>query len=227
VSTLNKRVFDLALGSLLAFAAVPVIGALAVGVALTLRTWPFFVQIRVGKGGRHFRFFKLRTLPRSAPRYGLKPVVSQIKLPAFVRFLRKAHLDELPQLLLVPLGRLSLVGPRPKMPDEFEPVCPQYSALRTQVPQGCTGLWQIGRHKALLPHETPEYDYFYLKHHSLRLDLWILWRTALTMLRIGRAVTPADVPRRLLKGGEVPAPILMPEFHVAAGPAEAPAALAS
>src|SRR5215217_2594374 len=99
-------------------------------------------------------------------------------------FLRTHHLDELTQLYLVPLGGLSLVGPRPKMPDRFEPVHPVYAAARTRVPQGCTGLWQIGSHKHLLPNESPQYDFFYVRERTFAMDLWILWRTALLMLHL-------------------------------------------
>lgn len=191
----RKRVFDVVVGSALALLALPVIGVLAVVLGVTFRAWPFFVQDRLGLGGQHFRMVKLRTLrPETGP-YVLKDELPTGAASGLSCLLRRWHLDELPQLLLVPLGRLSLVGPRPKMPDGYEPVDPAYGARRVQVPQGCTGLWQIGRHSAGLPSAAPQYDLFYVANTSLRLDVWILWRTALLMLGVGAAVDMVDIPR--------------------------------
>lgn len=188
-----KRVFDILIGVPLAIVALPVILVLAAGVAASLHCWPFFVQERIAMGGRHFRFLKLRTLPADTPRYASKLEV-EMRTRAFTRFLRRTHLDELPQLFLVPLGTMSLVGPRPKMPDAFEPAPLPYTAARVQVPQGCTGLWQIGQHTSVLPHDAPQYDLFYLGHSSLRLDLWILWRTVLKLTGLGRPRALDDIP---------------------------------
>lgn len=167
---------------------------MALALGLTFRAWPFFVQERVGFGGRPFRMVKLRTLwPDTGP-YVLKGDLPVDAAPRLGRCLRRWHVDELPQLLLVPLGWLSLVGPRPKMLDRFEPVDPGYARQRVRVPQGCTGLWQIGRHAWALPGSHPEYDLFYVEHASLRLDLWILWRTGLLLLGVA-PVALDDVPR--------------------------------
>lgn len=136
----------------------------------------------------------------ATPRYALKsntnPPDSSSRL---ARFLRRTHLDELPQLLLVPFGTMSLVGPRPKMPDAYEPVDPGYRATRLRVRQGCTGLWQIGPDTDRLPDEAPEYDAFYVEQATLRLDLWILWRTVLCMTKIGRPVPLERIPQWLLR----------------------------
>jgi UDP-GlcNAc:undecaprenyl-phosphate GlcNAc-1-phosphate transferase len=189
-----KRGFDLALGIPLVILATPVILVFAIVSAVTTRAWPFFVQERIGRYGRTFRFWKIRTLPPNAPRYALKPQIGELRLSGFSRFLRARHLDELPQLYAVLFGRMSLVGPRPKMPDEFEPVAEDYGAMRTRVPQGCTCLWQVGVHTAGLPSDSPEYDFWYLRHWSMRLDLWILWRTALTLIGAGRDMSLDEIP---------------------------------
>lgn len=195
----KKRVADVVLGTALAVLALPVIALLAVAVACRLRCFPFFVHTRLGRGGRPFRFWKLRTLPVGTPPYELKTSASSRPSSGFSSFLRNAHLDELPQLLLVPFGALSLVGPRPKMPDVFEPVEPEYRATRLRVRQGCTGLWQISPDVERLPNEVPEYDAFYVEHATLRLDLWILWRTVLCMTKVGRPVRLEEIPRWLLR----------------------------
>lgn len=190
---IGKRLLDIGLGAALAVAALPVIVVLALGVAASLRTWPFFVQRRVGRGGRSFPFPKLRTLPRTTPRYASKyEIPTDIgRLPAF---LRRSHLDELPQLLLVPFGWMSLVGPRPEMPEDFIPSPRWFVEARTSVPQGCTGLWQVSPHTHLMLHEAPEYDLFYVRHASVRLDLWILWRTLRQFIRAAGPAQLGDVP---------------------------------
>jgi lipopolysaccharide/colanic/teichoic acid biosynthesis glycosyltransferase len=199
--TLGKRAVDLVGGTALAIVATPVVLGLAIGSGIALRAWPLFVQERIGTGGRRFRILKIRTLPRDAHAYALKHDVDASTLPRYCLWLRRFHLDELPQLWLVPFGRISLVGPRPRMPDEHEPVDPAYAALRLRVPQGCTCLWQIGEHTDALPSDAPEYDAWYVAHATLRLDAWILWRTALKMVGLGTPRSLRDVPPWTGSGG--------------------------
>lgn len=197
-----KAVLDIGVGSLLAALALPVIAVLAVILAIRMRQWPFFGHTRLVHGDRAITFPKLRTLPRSTPRYALKDGGKVIPVDRFCAFLRHRHLDELPQLLLVPVLKMSLVGPRPKMPDSFEPTDPGYRDARRLVRQGCTGLWQIGHDAHDLPHGCPDYDFSYLQYGSVRMDLWILWRTGLLMLG-GRAVKLHEVPRWVIGRGWV------------------------
>lgn len=192
-----KRAMDLILGSVLALLlALPTL-VLSLMVAASHRCWPFFVQTRLGQSGRPFRMVKLRTLPGGTNPWLLKADLAEAidESPRLVRFLRRRHLDELPQLALVLVGRMSLVGPRPKMPDDVEPAPPDYLRRRLGVPQGCSGLWQISRHSEGLPADSPEYDDFYIENGSLRMDLWILWRTASLMAGRGRRVELGDIPR--------------------------------
>ena len=205
---MGKRIFDLVLGTLLLLVALPLILVFAVALAVTLRAWPFFVQERIGQHGRPFRMFKLRTLPSGTPRYALKSTLGLESLPALPRMLRKSHLDELPQLFSVVAGTLSLVGPRPKMPDHCEPAPAEYVAVRQSIQQGCTGLWQIGRHADGLPHEAPEYDYFYLRNRTVRLDAWILWTTVRMTLGLTEGVDLESVPEWALVADSAPVPRL-------------------
>jgi lipopolysaccharide/colanic/teichoic acid biosynthesis glycosyltransferase len=192
---MTKRLFDVVVGLVLCAFAAPIIVAGALATMLALRTTsPFFSQTRLGYRDKDLRFPKLRTMPASMPAYALKTAMSFDHLPRVSRFLRSMHIDELPQLFLVVRGELSLVGPRPKMPDDVEPVDAMYSRTRRQVPQGCTGLWQISVDKSNLPGDHPEYDFFYVANHSLRLDAWILWRTLTHALRLTNLVTLEDVP---------------------------------
>jgi exopolysaccharide production protein ExoY len=197
----RKRCLDVVLGSVLAVLAVPVIAVLAAGVACSLRCSPFFAQHRVGRDGRIFRFWKLRTLPAAAPAYADKYTIQTVETPRFARFLRRTHLDELPQLFLVVLGHMSLVGPRPEMPHLHAGADPAFARTRTSVRPGCAGLWQASVDQNRLIWDAPEYDLFYLRYASVRLDLWILWRTFTLMLGLGRHVSLGEVPPSVLAAG--------------------------
>ena len=189
-----KRTADLVLGTALAVLALPAIVLIALGAAIALRASPFFVQRRVGMGGRLIPMVKLRTLPRSAPRYASKYDLDEVCIPRFTAFLRRMHLDELPQLFLVPLGYLSLVGPRPEMPGMHALAERAFADERVQVRPGCTGLWQISEAAAGLIWEAPEYDRYYLRNRSTRLDAWIMWRTALVLSGVGSPLTLERLP---------------------------------
>jgi lipopolysaccharide/colanic/teichoic acid biosynthesis glycosyltransferase len=188
------RAFDIVVSAVLAIVTLPIVVVAALGSAIALRAWPFFSQDRVGKDGALFRFLKVRTLPTAVPTYIDKHHLVQDDIPAFCRLLRTLHLDELPQLYLVLAGRMSLVGPRPEMAYLHDGMQRSFASLRTSVRPGCTGLWQISTSCTELISEAPEYDAFYLTHRSLRLDLWVLGRTALRMTGIAGCVTLDDVP---------------------------------
>ncbi|MBY5163605.1 sugar transferase [Salsipaludibacter albus] len=190
-----KRCFDVIVGALAVVATTPIVVVLAAISWVTYREWPFFTQRRLGRHGDPFTMVKIRTMPSSANPYALKHDLDASAIPPIMQLLRRLHLDELPQLWLVLRGRMSLVGPRPRMPDEFEPVSSIYDDARTRVPQGCTCLWQIGDHTGGLPSQAPEYDLWYLRHGGIRLDLWILFWTALVMIGLAEPKGLRDVPR--------------------------------
>lgn len=190
-----KRALDVAVATVLLLLAMPLIVALAFATMVTLRASPFFSHRRVGRYGREFRFVKLRTLPVTAPAYADKYHIERVDMPRLCAFLRATHLDELPQLLLVIRGQMSLVGPRPEMPHLHETFAWHHRQAREALRPGCTGVWQVGIDNDRLINEAPEYDLFYAEHVSWRLDLWILWRTAL-LLCAGRRVSIDDVPDR-------------------------------
>lgn len=195
----QKRVLDLVAALVLAVLTLPVVLVLAAALALHLRAWPFFTHDRIGRDGQPIRLTKLRTLPTSTQPYALKTEV-ELRTSRLCQALRRLHLDELPQLWLVVAGAMSLVGPRPKMPDEHEPVEPLYGLERVSVPQGITGLWQVSDASDVLPRDAIQYDIFYVRNHTLLLDLWILWRTVAKVLGLGRAMTLDDVPSWAVPG---------------------------
>ena len=188
-----KRLFDIALGTALAILVLPLVVILAVGVAISLRAWPYFTQTRIGRDGKPFTFIKLRTLPVHAPKYADKYEIAAFHRKGLAGFLRKSHLDELPQLFLVPLGRLSLVGPRPEMPHLHENLG-SFGVARTAVRPGCVGLWQVSTGTQRLIGESPEYDLFYLQRWSVRFDVWILFRYLTLLAGLQSQVALEDVP---------------------------------
>jgi lipopolysaccharide/colanic/teichoic acid biosynthesis glycosyltransferase len=92
-------------------------------------------------------------------------------------------------------GRLSLVGPRPEMPFLSESMDARFVEVRTRAKPGCTGMWQISPWADRLIGEAPQYDRWYVSSANLRVDAWVLWRTALLMLRLGGPAELDDVPR--------------------------------
>jgi lipopolysaccharide/colanic/teichoic acid biosynthesis glycosyltransferase len=211
-----KRMFDIVVGTLLVIVVSPVIVVLAIITAVLFRAWPLFSHERVGLRGRPFRLIKLRTMPPSTPPDADKFVVQQLDLPRFARFLRGHHLDELPQLLLVPLGRMSLVGPRPEMTRLHRSGDQDFGRARVNVRPGCAGLWQISIHSGLMIWDAPHYDLFYVEHASLRLDVWILWRAVLKILGIGQPVSVTDIPRWACRTDSVDDHLLLPAAELAA-----------
>ncbi|MGB8768871.1 MAG: sugar transferase [Candidatus Korobacteraceae bacterium] len=178
-----KRALDVAGAALcLALFAAPLC-TIAALVKVTSSGTVLFRQTRVGKDGRLFPMYKFRTMFHDAPRYAYSPKHSHDPhITPIGRFLRKTSLDELPQLLNVLLGDMSLVGPRPEMPFIVE----QYTPLHRQrlsVKPGITGLWQLSADRAFPIHENIEYDLYYVRHHSLFIDVAILLHTLLFAAR--------------------------------------------
>lgn len=189
-----RRAFDILAGAVLAVITLPIVLVAALGSAITLRAWPFFCHERVGKDGAPFRCVKVRTLPTTVPSYINKHELADHATPAFCRFLRRQHLDELPQLYLVIIGRMSLVGPRPEMAHLHDGMHADFASLRTSVRPGCTGLWQVSKACTELIDVTPGYDRFYVENRSVRLDLWILLQTAIFMVGLGGTISLSNVP---------------------------------
>jgi len=190
-----RRSLDVVLSATLLAVTLPVLAVALFGSLVSLRAWPLFVQRRVGRDGAPFLFIKVRTLPADTPTYIDKHQLDHARIPAFCRLLRQLHLDELPQLGLVLLGRMSLVGPRPEMACLHEDLPVEFAQLRTSVRPGCTGLWQISEGCTGLIAASPEYDTYYLAHRNLRFDLWVLGRTALKMVGVADTITLDHLPR--------------------------------
>lgn len=187
-----KRTLDLTLTASGLVAASPLLLAIGIAIKLTDRGPIFSRQVRIGHDGTTFTMLKFRTmhpdaekpladLRRASPDVGLMFRSAYDPRTTWVgRFLRKYSLDELPQLFNVMGGEMSVVGPRPPLPDEAE----KYDELSKQkllVTPGLTGLWQVSGRSLLSWDEMNRLDLLYAKHWTLRLDLVILWRTVLAV----------------------------------------------
>ena len=127
--------------------------------------------------------YKFRTMQTAASPYDYSPLSScDPRITRAGRFLRRTSLDELPQLLNVVQGSMSLVGPRPEMPFIVEQYTPA-QRQRLQVKPGITGLWQLSGDRAFLIHENIEYDLYYIRHCNFFMDLAILLHTSVFAMR--------------------------------------------
>ncbi len=170
-----KRVVDVvvALGGLLVLS--PVLTLIAIAIKGGSRGPVLFRQERTGLQGRRFRVFKFRTMREAYDRFG-KPLPDAERLTAWGRFLRKSSLDELPQFINVLRGEMSLVGPRPLLPEYLDRYTPEQNR-RHQVKPGITGWVQVRGRNSLSWEKKFELDVWYVDHQSLWLDLRILFLT--------------------------------------------------
>jgi lipopolysaccharide/colanic/teichoic acid biosynthesis glycosyltransferase len=143
----------------------------------------FFVQKRVGCQGELFNIFKFRSMYANAPMYDFSPATSHdLRITRVGRFIRQTSLDELPQLMNVFLGNMSLVGPRPEMPFIVREYTPEYRQ-RLQVIPGITGLWQLSADRGSLIHENIQYDLYYIRNRGIFMDIAILIHTLFFAVR--------------------------------------------
>lgn len=147
--------------------------------------WPvIFVQERVGLRGRTFKIYKFRTMAKDAVNVGmgLRTSKDDPRITRVGRFLREYHLDELPQIINVLIGDMSIVGPRPTIPSQVRTYTP-FEMRRLEVRPGITGLAQVSGNNELPWEERIKLDVYYVDHASLLLDLNIIVKTIFTVLK--------------------------------------------
>jgi exopolysaccharide biosynthesis polyprenyl glycosylphosphotransferase len=189
-----KDLFDRCAAAAALVMLAPVMAILAVAIRLHDGGPALFSQIRVGKDGHSFRMYKFRTmvvdaeqrrsqlLPSNDSDGVLFKLRKDPRVTAVGAHLRRLSLDELPQLFNVFLGHMSLVGPRPALPDEAEKYA-EHVRRRLVVKPGLTGLWQVSGRSDLSWNESVRLDLRYVENWSFALDLQILWKTIGTFLR--------------------------------------------
>jgi lipopolysaccharide/colanic/teichoic acid biosynthesis glycosyltransferase len=183
----GKRAIDLVVGGLMLVAASPLLLLIPLAIRLSSPGPSLFRQRRVGQDGRLFTCYKFRTMYVDAPdmwNADGSAVTSgdDPRVTAIGRFLRKSSLDELPQLINVLKGEMSLVGPRPELPSALERYS-QRQRTRLVMPPGITGWAAIHGRNDLPWNARLELDLEYVARYSLRLDLYILLCTVLIVLR--------------------------------------------
>jgi lipopolysaccharide/colanic/teichoic acid biosynthesis glycosyltransferase len=178
-----KRAIDLVLGVPLLILALPLFLLAAILVKVESKGPVFFRQQRIGKDGVPFFLWKFRSMRDDAPRYERSPISdTDRRLTIVGRILRRLSLDELPQLINMVKGEMSLVGPRPEMPFIVAQYGP-YERQRLRSIPGITGLWQISPARAMPIHENVELDLFYIERRTTFLDIAILLRTFTAVIR--------------------------------------------
>jgi exopolysaccharide biosynthesis polyprenyl glycosylphosphotransferase len=184
-STVAKRALDIVGSSLLLVLFTPIFFLIAFLIRLDSPGSALFVQKRVGCNGKLFNIFKFRSMHTDAPKYNRSPTESSDhRITRVGRFLRQSSLDELPQLMNVFLGNMSLVGPRPEMPFLVQCHSCQHK-VRLQVTPGITGLWQLSADRAFPIHENIHHDLYYVRNRTFWLDLAILLHTLFFATRGG------------------------------------------
>jgi exopolysaccharide biosynthesis polyprenyl glycosylphosphotransferase len=189
-----KEIFDRAVAAVALILLAPVFGAVAAAIRLSDNGPALFTQTRVGKDGHPFRIYKFRTMVVDAEqrlaelraRNDFDGVLFKMRhdprITAIGRQLRKWSVDELPQLINVFRGEMSLVGPRPALPDEAERYA-DHVRRRLVVKPGLTGMWQVNGRSDLSWEETVRLDLRYVENWSFALDLQILWKTFSVIFR--------------------------------------------
>lgn len=170
-----KRVFDIASSLFLLAICAPLMALTALSVRLALGPSILLRQVRPGLNGLPFTFLKFRSMSEACDANG-KLLPDAQRLIPFGRWLRRSSLDELPQLINVLRGDMSLVGPRPLLM-EYLPLYSSRQARRHEVRPGITGWAQVNGRNAILWEEKFEYDVWYVEHQSFALDMKILVMT--------------------------------------------------
>jgi exopolysaccharide biosynthesis polyprenyl glycosylphosphotransferase len=191
---LMKRIFDIVVGAALLLLLSPLMLLIAIAIRVSSPGPTLFRQRRVGENGRLFDMLKYRTMEQDAEQRQ-DEVLSETqdgevihktkddpRVTKVGRFLRRTSFDELPQLINVIKGEMSLVGPRPEMPwlvDRYQ----SWQRKRFAVPQGITGWWQINGRSDKPMHLNTDDDLYYVYNYSLWLDITILLRTPIAVIR--------------------------------------------
>jgi undecaprenyl-phosphate galactose phosphotransferase len=198
-----KRIFDSVLAAIGVLFLSPILATIALAIRLDSRGPIFFSQVRIGKNGRPFKFFKFRSMQIGSDqdkerektvvqfiqtKAKTKPsektstkIVNESRVTHVGRFLRKTSLDELPQLFNVLKGDMSLVGPRPCLPYEWDHY-EEWHKRRLSVMPGCTGMWQVAGRSVVGFEDMVVLDLYYIQNASVLLDFGLLLKTLPVML---------------------------------------------
>ena len=193
-----KRALDLTVALTALLMAAPVLAAVSIAVLLTMGRPVLFRQARIGRGGREFTILKFRSMAAG----GSSTTDDAVRLTPLGRWLRDTSLDELPSLWNIVRGDMSLVGPRPLLTSYRFRYTPE-QFRRHEVRPGLTGLAQVNGRNELDWNARFAYDVQYVDHRNLRLDLRILARTAVAVLRRRGITAPGSATAHEFRGATV------------------------
>ncbi|WP_376717957.1 sugar transferase [Paenibacillus forsythiae] len=189
-----KRVIDFLFSALCLLFLLPLFAVIAVLIKLDdPKGKVFFRQTRIGKDEKPFEMYKFRSMVSNAEELkkslmaynevsgAMFKIKNDPRITKIGRFLRKTSIDELPQLWNVLVGNMSLVGPRPPLPDEVAQYS-EYDKQRLTVTPGCTGYWQVHARNSVGFEEMVQLDLTYIRMRSTALDLKIILKTGLMLL---------------------------------------------
>jgi lipopolysaccharide/colanic/teichoic acid biosynthesis glycosyltransferase len=180
---MTKRLIDVVISFVFSLLTAPVIAVFALAIRIESRGHPIYRQARVGKDGKMFSIFKLRTMVRGAEFTGAGLAIQEgdDRITRLGGWLRRYSLDELPNLWNVLKGEMSIVGPRPTLEVQVQQYT-EHQRGRLAVKPGITGWAQVNGRASLPWSERIELDLWYVEHRSLALDLRILARTVVMVL---------------------------------------------
>lgn len=180
----GKRVMDVAICTVAAIPIVPLTGLIAIAIRLDSKGPVFYRQERIGQNGIPFEMYKFRSMLRLEDSYDSSGAALEnyARVTRIGRILRSTSLDELPQLINVFIGQMSLIGPRPTLKYQVERYN-ERQRIRLQVKPGLTGWAQVNGRNSLTWDEKINFDIEYVERLSLKLDLQILIRTFRVLLK--------------------------------------------
>jgi lipopolysaccharide/colanic/teichoic acid biosynthesis glycosyltransferase len=194
----GKRLFDVVLSGLVLLVLAPVFGLIALLIKLTTQGPVFYVQERIGRDGEPFPFIKFRTMVVEAETQGagILCLKDDPRVTSIGRILRRVSLDELPQLLNVLRGEMSVIGPRPGLAYQVSKYTPQ-QRLRLSVRPGLTGWAQVNGRNSITWDKRIERDLEYVQRMSFAMDLLIVLRTVPAMLMASNQIAERDYFKEL------------------------------
>jgi len=195
-----KRIFDLSLVIMASPIWVPVLLLVALWVRFRLGSPVFFTQERPGLRAKSFELIKFRTMTDQRDEAG-NLLSDTERLTPFGQWLRSTSLDELPELWNVLRGEMSLVGPRPLL-KQYVPLYSKHQFRRHDVLPGVTGWAQVNGRNAISWEEKLDMDVHYVDHHSLFLDIKILWMTIMAVFRRHGIQAPGDATMPVFEGSK-------------------------
>lgn len=195
-----KRLVDIIIASIAFTILLPVFIYVAFKVKKNLGSPIFFYQERPGKDGKLFKMMKFRSMKDALDQHG-NPLPDDQRMTPFGQKLRSTSLDEMPQLLNVIKGDMSVVGPRPMLKEFVEHYTPE-QARRLEVRPGMTGLAQISGRNELDYEERFKCDVWYVDHHNVWVDFKIMFKTVSVMLKKEGINAPGHVGPSLFTGSD-------------------------